>query len=87
MDRIYDAAQQGLLACVTAGEQEENLTRFLSHLRSDDAWSPEDVRQVEQEIRRLLALGDGQRTRHVLPFPVREEPIAASKSNGTAPNV
>lgn len=86
MDRIYDAAQQGLLACVTASDQEQSLTRFLGQLRSDDAWSPQEVLLVEHEIRRLLSLGDREKLPRVLPFPGKCEPIAASRSNGTAPS-
>jgi hypothetical protein len=85
MDRIYDAAQQGLLACVTASEQEESLSCFLVRLRSDPAWSSRDVSLVEQEIRRLLSPGDRQSAPDVLPFRGREEPVTAARANGTGP--
>lgn len=85
MDRIYDAAQQGVMACVTASEPEESLYHFLAELLASGTWSPHDISLVELEIRRLLALGKRDPGRPILRFRKQVEPVAPLKSNRTAP--
>ena len=54
--RIFDAAQQGLMASLVGTEQESNLQRFLEGLRSDPAWGRLEVAGVEDRIRTSLGL-------------------------------
>lgn len=82
MDRIYDAAQQGLLACLTDAHQERNLSRFLTHLLADAAWSTEDVLHVEHEVRRLLSLSATEPP-PLLPLRAPRETIDGAQASRT----
>lgn len=54
--RMYDAAQQGLLVTVEGIDTEARFQRFLNSLRSSPEWTEQQVAEVEQGVRRLLGI-------------------------------
>jgi len=54
--RMYDAAQQGVLSSLNGSNHEANLQRFLSGLRGEPEWTDEQVDEIEAKIYNLLGL-------------------------------
>jgi DNA-binding NarL/FixJ family response regulator len=51
----YNAVQQGLLVCLLEPEHEQRLNSFLNGLRRDPQWTPEQIDEIEANIRELLS--------------------------------